>query len=243
MGSPYSREWAPPHQLVAAREGPKAVLPPMAIVWACGLSVDEYVAAGRAVIVQRPDCPACATAMTFWSGYERSVRHRGPALKLWVRRARCSRCRASHALVPSFCLVGRLDVVEAIGAVLTAVVAEARGVRPVAEEADVPHTTARDWVRRFCRRAGLLGAAFAAIAVEVAGVAPKLLAPQAMAERALGAIASAFHEVSARAGPALPPLWCFVALITGGRLLATNTNPLSIVFGRRRLSVPVPDID
>jgi hypothetical protein len=181
--------------------------------------------------------------MAFWSGYERSVRHRGPALKLWVRRAHCRRCRASHALVPSFCLVGRLDAVEVIGAVLAGVVGEARGVRPVAEEADVPHTTARDWVRRFCRRAARLGAAFAAVAVEVAGLAPSLQASQSLAEHALGAIRQAFVAVSARAGPALPSLWGFVALITGGRLLATNTNPLSIVLGRRRLIVPVPDID
>ncbi len=108
--------------------------------------------------------------MSFWSGYERSVRHRGPFLKLWVRRARCRRCGASHALVPSFCLVGRLDDVEVLtSAVLTAVVGEARGVRPVAEEADVPHTTARDWVRRFCRRAALVAAAFAAVAEEYTG--------------------------------------------------------------------------
>jgi hypothetical protein len=214
----------------------------MAIVWACALSVDEYVAAGRAVVVPRPDCPACATAMAFWSGYERSVRHCGPALRLWVRRARCRRCRASHALVPSFCLLGRLDDVEVIGAVLSAVVGEARGVRPAAAEADVPHTTARDWVRRFCRRAAQLGAAFAAVTVEVAGLAPSLPLGS-VAEHALGAIRSAFDAVAARAGPALGSRWAFVALITGGRFLATNTNPLSIVLGRRRLIVPVPDSD
>jgi transposase-like protein len=215
----------------------------MAIVWACALSVDEYVAAGRAVAIPRPDCPACSMAMAFWSGYQRSVRRRGPALKLWVRRARCRRCRASHALVPSFCLVGRLDAVEEIGAVLTAVVGEARGVRPVAEEADVPHTTARDWVRRFCRRAALIGAAFAAVVVEVAGIAPSVPARRSVGEHALGAIGHAFAAVAARAGPALASLWGFVAIVTGGGLLATNTNPLSIVLGRRRLIVPVPDAD
>src|SRR5947208_12608307 len=113
-GRSCSREWAPPTSWSLSREGPKAVLPPMALAWACALSVDEYIAVGRAVDVPRPDCPACATAMALWSGYERSVRHRGPALKLWVRRARCRRCRASHARVPSFCLVGRLDAVEVI---------------------------------------------------------------------------------------------------------------------------------
>jgi hypothetical protein len=215
----------------------------MAIVWACALSVDEDVAAGRAVTVPRPDCPVCAEAMAFWSGYERSVRRRGPALKLWVRRARCRRCRSSHALVPSFCLVGRLDDVEVIGAVLTAVVGEARGVRPVAEEADVPHTTARDWVRRFCRRAALVGAAFAAVVVEVSGLAPSLGALRTAAHHALAVIDVAFDVVRSRAGPTLPSLWCLASVLTGGRLLATNTNPLSIVLGRRRLIVPVPDID
>jgi hypothetical protein len=124
----------------------------MAIVWACALSVEEYAAVGREVAVPRPACPACSTAMTFWSGYERSVRHAGPALKLWLRRARCGRCQASHALVPSFCLVGRLDVVEVIGAAVAAVVSDGHGVRPVAAGLDVPYTTARDWVRRFGRR-------------------------------------------------------------------------------------------
>ena len=215
----------------------------MAIVWACALSVDEYVAAGRAVAVPRPRCPACATAMAFWSSYERSVRHRGLFLKLWVRRVRCRRCGATHALVPSFCLVGRLDDVEVIGGVLTAVVGGATGVRPAADEADVPHTTARDWVRRFCRRAALIAAAFAAVAVEMTGLVPSLPARLSIAEHALGAIRDAFAAVAARAGPALGSLWAFVALVTGGRLLATNTNPLSIVLGRRRLIVPVPDTD
>ena len=233
----------PSLSLVAGREGPKAVLPPVAIVWACALSVDEYVAAGKTVGVPRPECPACAAAMTFWSGYERSIRHSGLFLKLWVRRVRCRRCGATHALVPSFCLVGRLDDVEVIGGVLTAVVGGATGVRPAAGEADVPHTTARDWVRRFCCRAALIGAAFAAVAVEVAGLVPPLAAPRTMAHHGLGSIDRAFAAIRSRAGPALPSLWGFVALVTGGGLLATNTNPLSIVLGRRRLIVPVPDTD
>ena len=125
--------------------------------------------------------------MLFWSGYERSVRCGGPCLKLWVRRARCVSCRVSHALVPSFCLVGRLDVVEVIGEVIGTVVGPGRGVRPVAAALDVAHSTARDWVRRF-----------------------------------------------------VPGLWAFAGLLTGGRLLAVNTNPLWFVSGNRRFMPPVP---
>lgn len=231
----------PSHQLDAAREGPKAVLPPVAIVWASALSVDEYVAGGRDVAVPRPDCPACSTAMVFWAGYERSVRHDGPALKVWVRRARCGRCGASHALVPSFCLLGRLDDVEVIGAVVTAVVADGAGVRPAAAKADVPHTTARDWVRRFGRRAELMVAAFAAVVVELTGSAPSLPVAGTAAGHALAVMRAAFAAAQSRAGPALRSLWRFVSAVTGGALLATNTNPLWIVLGRRRLIAPAPD--
>lgn len=215
------------------------MLPPVAIVWPCLLSVDEYMAQGRGVEVPRPECPGCAGAMSFWSGYQRSVRCGGSCLKLWVRRARCAPCGASHALLPSFCLVGRLDVVEVIGEVIAAVViGDGVGVRAVAAGLNVPHTTARDWVRRFVRRAGLLAAGFSAVVVEVSGLAPVLLVEPA--GRALDAIALAFAAVRSRAGPGLPGLWPFAALVSGGALLAANSDPLSLIIGRRRLIPPVP---
>jgi hypothetical protein len=49
------------------------------------------------------------------------------------------------------------------------VAAEAREVRPAAERAGVPYTTARGWVRRFTARAPQIGAGFAALAVELGG--------------------------------------------------------------------------
>lgn len=177
--------------------------------------------------------------MSFWSGYQRSVRCGGSCLKLWVRRARCAPCGSSHALLPSFCLVGRLDVVEVIGEVIAAVViGDGVGVRTVAAGLNVPHTTARDWVRRFVRRAGLLAAGFSAVVVEVSGLAPVL--PVEPAGRALDAIASAFTAVRSRAGPGLPGLWPFAAVVSGGALLAANSDPLSLIIGRRRLIPPVP---
>ncbi|MGQ0521534.1 MAG: hypothetical protein ACT4PX_10350 [Actinomycetota bacterium] len=210
----------------------------MAIVWLCSLSVDEYLAAGRTVVVPRPDCPDCTTAMSFWSGYERSVRVGGPCHKLWVRRARCGLCRSSHALIPSFCLVGRLDVVEVVGELLAEVIRGDSVVQVAAERIDVPHTTARDWVRRFTRRAAVLAAGFAAAVVEVSGIAPVLVF--ALPRQALEAIEAAFAAVGSRAGPALVGLWTFAGLVTGGGLLATTTNPPWFVFGNRRFIPPVP---
>jgi len=72
-------------------------------------------------------------------------------------------------VLPAFVLCGRLDAVETIGAVVEAVVAGVGGVRPAAVAADVPHTTARGWVRRFVARARGWSAAFAALAVELGG--------------------------------------------------------------------------
>ncbi|HET6665002.1 MAG TPA: hypothetical protein VFG94_12120 [Acidimicrobiales bacterium] len=102
----------------------------------------------------------------------------------------------------------------------------------------MPHSTARDWVRCFARRAAMLAAGFAAVVVELSGLAPVLGVEPA--GRALGAIASAFTTVRSRAGPALPGLWPFTALVTGGRLLAANSDPLWIVIGKRRFIAPVP---
>ena len=66
-----------------------------------------------------------------------------------------------------FC--GRLDAVETIGAVIEEVAVGAGGVRPAAAAADVPHTTARGWLRRFAARAARVSVAFAALAVELGG--------------------------------------------------------------------------
>jgi len=93
----YARD--PSLQLIAAREGSEAVLPPVAIVWPCFLSVDEFRAAGDEVVVPRPDCPSCSTPMMFWSRYSRSVREGGRCHRVRLRRARCGSCRQSHALV------------------------------------------------------------------------------------------------------------------------------------------------
>jgi hypothetical protein len=210
----------------------------MAIVWSCSLSVDEYRAAGDDVVVPRPDCPACSAPMMFWSRYTRSVRHGGLCHLIRLRRARCRRCRQSHALVPSCCAVGRLDVIDTIGAVITAVVAGPDGVRPVAVAFDVPQTTARDWVRRFRRRAEQLAAAFAALFVELSGVAPR---PPAGAEVAsLWLMKIVWGEARGRHGPAVASLWPFVNLVCGGAMLAATTNPLSTLSGNRRFMPPVP---
>lgn len=95
---------------------------PVAIIWPCELSVEEYSAAGRDVVVPRPCCGVCGQQMMFWPGYARRVRQGLAVFSIWVRRCRCGRCGGpSHALLPSFCLLRRLDAVEVIGPAVVAV--------------------------------------------------------------------------------------------------------------------------
>ena len=214
------------------------MLPPVAIVWPCPLSVDVYAAAGRDVVVPRPDCPRCGGAMSWWSGYRRFVRSGGVSRRIFVPRVRCGPCATTDAMLPAFVLCGRLDAVETVGAVVEEVVAGVGGVRPAAAAADVPHTTARGWVRRFAARATGWSVALAALAVELGGEV--VAAVGGVAAQALAAVRAAFGAASAHPGWGALGRWRFVSAVSGGRLIATNTNTPYLVVGRRRFMPPVP---
>jgi len=210
----------------------------VAIVWPCPLAVDAYVAAGRGVEFPRPGCPSCAGPLVFWSGYWRHVRAAGRCRKIFVPRVRCGPCRVSHALLPAFLLAWRLDVAEAVGAVIGQVAGGGCGVRPAAARLGVPYTTARGWVRRFRVRAGELGVGFAALAVELGGEA---IRPAGQAGRfALAAIGAAFAAAAGLPGWLRLGAWRFASSVSGGRLIAANTGSPFLVAGKRRFMPPVP---
>lgn len=216
-------------------EGPKAVTSTVAIVWPCPLGVDEYEAAGRDVEVPRPDCPACAKPMIFWSGYSRTVRDDDDRL-IWVRRSRCVPCRVSHCLLPAFCLLRRLYGAEAIGLALKAII-DGAVARKVADDTGFPFTTVRDWRRRHRDRAPVLAAGFAALAVELGGGAPELAAVPERA--ALQALDWAWTTARSRFG-AVAGRWRFWSVVSGGEALSTTTHPPWISVGGKRLIPPVP---
>lgn len=210
------------------------VLPPLAIVWRCPLSVEQYLERGRQIEVPRHRCPDCEAPLRFRSGYWRHVRSGVTGRRAWVRRAQCVGCRRSHALLPSFLLQGRLDVVGSIGAVVAAVV-DGTVTSAVAKAAHVPYTTARDWLRRLRARAPTLAAGLVAIAVEVgaeAGLA-------ALGVDATRRVLDALRLVAQAVGSSLS-LWSLASLITGGTLLGTTTNPPWTLPGGRRVMPPVP---
>jgi hypothetical protein len=212
----------------------------MAIVWPCPLSVERYAASGREIEVPRPDCPRCSTSMTFWSGYWRHIREAGRCQKLFVPRARCRPCEVTHVLLPGFVLTGRLDVVETVGAVLSDVIDGPGGVRPAAGHLKVPHTTARGWLRRFSTRAVSLAVSFAALAVELGGEA--VVARDDASSFALSAIRASFRAATSLPGWAAVGLWAFASSVSGGALLATNTDSPYLVVGRRRFMPPAPSV-
>lgn len=156
---------------------------------------------------------------------------------MFIPRVRCGACRVSHAFLPAFLLTGRLDVVEAVGAVIKEV-AGGSGVRPAGRRVDVPYTTARGWWRRFRERAERLGLAFAALAVELGGMAVRPV--RHLEGWTLAAMAAAWQAGAGLPGWAVLGSWRFFSAVTGGRLIATNTNPLSMIVGRRRFMPPVP---
>lgn len=178
--------------------------------------------------------------MMFWSGYWRWARHSCCCRKIFVPRVRCGACRVTHALLPAFVLVRRLDTAGTIGGVLAVVAAGRCGVRPAAERAGVAHTTARGWWRRFATRAPVLGAGFAALAVELGGEA--VTPPPEAARFAAAAIGAAFAAAADLPGWAPLGAWRFASAVTGGALLAANTPAPWFVVGGRRFMPPVPSL-
>ena len=157
---------------------------------------------------------------------------------MFVPRVRCDACVKTDAVLPSFLFRGRLDAVASVGAVLEEVVSGVGGVRPAAARAEIPHTTARGWVRRFASRAKHWSVAFAALAVELGGEV--IVAVADGATHALRAIGAAFGAAASHAGWAAIGAWAFASAVSGGGLLATNTNAPYLIVGRRRFMHPVP---
>ena len=193
----------------------------MAIVWPTELDVEGYVAAGREVVVPRPDCPGCHRPMRFWGWYERDVRVSSVVIhRLLVRRARC--CEFTHALLPGFLTWGRLDAVEVIGSAVETM-CEGGGMRKVAEGLSLAHTTVRDWRRRFAQRAELLAVGFSRFCVAVGDLAPRLSGPAETV--AVAAARAAWEAGRRRFGDGVGGLWRLASAVVGGHLLSPNMDP------------------
>ena len=124
-------------------------------------------------------------------------------------------------VLPQFVTNGRLDEVGVIGEGTEAMVA-GRGARKVAADLGLPHTTVRDWRRRFRSRAVLLAMGVAATVVALAGTLPRFSADPEQA--ALQAMAAAWAVVAARR-PIIGSAFSLANAICGSHLLSTNMQP------------------
>jgi transposase-like protein len=195
----------------------------MAIIWPCALAPSSYAAAGQQVGVPAQRCPSCQQPLASWGGYWRWVR--APPLgewRIWIRRGRCAGCRRTHALLPDVVLARRLDAVAVIGRGLALKVVQRLGLRQVAEQLGVPHTTVRSWWRRFRARAPTLLATCTALAVDLVGISVQVATDPEPA--ALEVLAVAWQRARARFGARVGGLWPFWSRISGGWALGTHTS-------------------
>ena len=166
-------------------------------------------------------CPGCDGSLGPW-GWARRRQLRGMTGPVVVRprRARCSSCRVSHVLLPVFALARRGDLVEVIGAALSAKAAGA-GARRIAAWLGRPVETVRGWLRSFAGRAQQLRAWFTVLLVDT-GVDP--VPPAATGTPFADAVAAVFGAVVAarsrwpRVGQVSP--WWWASAVSAGRLLA-----------------------
>lgn len=196
---------------------------PVAIIWPCPLSPSSYAAAGQQIPVPPQRCPRCQQRLVGWGGYWRWVRaEHCSEHRIWIRRGRCGRCRRTHALLPSFLFIHRLDAAPVIGTGLDRAAA-GLGARRVAQELALPHTTVRDWWRRLWARAPGLLASLLALATSLDPAPVDLRADGAPA--VLEALTAAWERARQRHGPRLPDRWGFWSLMSGGLALAPHTGP------------------
>jgi Domain of unknown function (DUF6431) len=201
-----------------------AEAPPVAIIWPYSSSPSSYVSAGQQVVVPPQRCPACQRWLVGWGGYWRWLR--APLLleRIWIRRARCSVCRRSHALLPDLVLVRRLDAVEVIGRGLASKLTSELGLRPIAEQLDVPHTTLRAWWQRFRVWSSRMLAQCTALAVALVGTAVDVSMGVARERAALDVLRVAWQRAVARFGERIGSPWSFWSRISGGQALGTHTT-------------------
>src|SRR6266849_4006193 len=194
----------------------------MTMLWSCPLPVEAYSAAGSNGVVPRPRCRTCGRPMMFRTGYERRVRA-GKVYDIWVKRAYCRTCGGpnhSHALLPSFCAVRRLDAVETIGPAVEEV-ASGRGTRSVAKAIGelFAYTTVRGWWRRHRERSAMLVGLLTVVAAEWKVVQPETFEVTPL--RALDGLKAMAGPVSAVLGIGL---WPAVSLVTEGHWLSKATG-------------------
>jgi len=163
---------------------------------------------------------------------------------LRVRRLRCRRCGRTRGALPDGVLHRRLDGIDTVGRII-AVGVRGTTVREIAVATGVPPRTVRDIAARYREHAPELAHSLLALSVALGHHMPIAveipLEPERRAAFALGAAWLAARRRGAHGATR----WRWLATITGGRVLATNTRLPGT--GRRDLPAlghgPLPGLD
>ncbi|WP_190814427.1 hypothetical protein [Saccharopolyspora pogona] len=174
----------------------------------------------RRLVAGELTCPLCSGVLTGWGhARQRTLRGRAGPVLLWPRRARCTRCGATHVLLPVVALLRRAD---AVAVIWQALVAKAAGVgfRRIAAGLGPPAETVRGWLRRFAGRAEPVRAVFTRW-LRALEVDPVLPGPAGgVWADAVTAILAAARAAAGRFVLGTVAPWELVVAVSGGRLLA-----------------------
>ena len=167
-------------------------------------------------------CPSCGGVLGGWGGGGGGGGGGGlgPDAELVPRRSRCRGCKATHVLLPAWCLLRRADAAAVIGAALGAAAA-GDGHRKIAGVLGRAASTVRGWLRRFAGRAEEVRVFFTVL---LARTGPDPVMPAGAAgpvAAAVSAVAGAAVAVAARwPHVGQVPVWVAASAASGGLLLA-----------------------
>ncbi len=189
-------------------------------------------------------CEGCGSRLIRWGSYRRRLRQGPERSRIRVARLRCRGCGRTHGELPVGILHRRLDGVDTIGRIIAAGI-RGTATREIAATTGVPTRTVRDLLARYRECAPELAQNLLALHVALGhAVSLALDIPTEPGRRAAFALGMAWHAARRPGAHGATP-WRWLAAISGGRVLATNTRPPGV--GRGGLAVlnhgalPEPD--
>ena len=168
-------------------------------------------------------CGVCRSRLIRWGSYRRQLRQGREHSLIRVPRLRCRTCGRTGGALPEGVLHRRLDGIDTVGRI---VVAGLRGatVREIAATTGVPARTVRDLRVRYRRQAPELASRLLALSVALGGQLPLAVEiPVEPDRRAAFGLGAAWLAARRHGGSRSTP-WRWLATITGGRVLDTNTH-------------------
>lgn len=181
----------------------------------------------------------CRGPLIRWGSYRRPVRQGRERSLVRVARLCCRGCGRTWGVLPDGVLHRRLDPIDTVGRIVAAAIGGTT-VGEIAAATGVPARTVRDIRARYRRHAPDLAARLLAMSVALGGHLPLAVEiPVEPERRAAFALGAAWLAARRHGAPGSTP-WRWLAVISGRRVLPTNTRlPRT---GRRGLGVLSPGL-